>query len=152
MAGSSIGVRETCRVLGGPRVLKRRVETVHDLRRAVREGLPAATVRQVASAIVRETSGAPFARFIGGITSLSTWKRRVREGRLSTEESERTERVARVFATAVHVLGNDDLARRFMDAPHLELEGRPPIDVVTEELGARQIEDILWGIYFGLPA
>ncbi len=32
------------------------------------------------------------------------------------------------------------------------LEGRPPVSVALSELGARRVEDLLWGLYYGLPA
>lgn len=80
----------------------------------------------------------------------ATFKRR-RE-RLSPAESERTERLARVIATAEHVWGDLDAARRFLTTPHPALAGKTPVDSAKTELGARQAEELLAAIEHGLPA
>jgi putative toxin-antitoxin system antitoxin component (TIGR02293 family) len=80
----------------------------------------------------------------------ATFKRR-RE-RLSPDESEKTERLARVVATAQYVWDSDDDAREFLNAPHPMLEGRTPLDVAFTELGARRVEELLWKLFYGLPA
>lgn len=80
----------------------------------------------------------------------ATFKRR--RDRLSVEESERAERLARVFATARHVWSSDEEARAFLVTPHPMLQGRTPLDVSLSELGARRVEEVLWKLYFGIAA
>jgi len=80
----------------------------------------------------------------------ATYKRR-RE-RLSAAESERTERLARIFATTVEVWQSADDARLFLTTPHPMLQGRSPLDVSLTELGARRVEDLLWQLYYGIAA
>lgn len=75
-----------------------------------------------------------------------------RKGRLSPEESERAERLARVYATAVHVLESADDARRFLHTPHPMLEAQQPLDVALTEIGAQRVERILWSLHYGLAA
>lgn len=79
----------------------------------------------------------------------ATYKRR-RE-RLSPSESVRTERMARVVAMAEYVWEDRDQARRFSTAPHAELGGRSPVDAAKTELGARQTEEVMARILYGLP-
>ena len=80
----------------------------------------------------------------------ATYKRR--RASLSVEESERAERLARVYATAQYVWNSDDDARAFLHAPHPMLQGRTPLDVSMSELGARRIEELLWKLYYGIAA
>lgn len=80
----------------------------------------------------------------------ATYKRR-REA-LSAEESARTERLARVFATARYVWDSDDEARAFLNTAHPLLQNRTPLDVSLSELGARRVEDLLWKLYYGIAA
>jgi putative toxin-antitoxin system antitoxin component (TIGR02293 family) len=80
----------------------------------------------------------------------ATYKRR--RDRLSVEESERAERLARIYATAQYVWNSDDDARAFLHAPHPMLQGRTPLDVSMSELGARRVEELLWKLYYGIAA
>ncbi len=79
-----------------------------------------------------------------------TYKRR-RE-LLSPEESERTERLARVIATSEYVWDDDAQSRRFLSAPHPALAGKSPLDAAVSELGARLVEELLVRVLHGLPA
>jgi len=80
----------------------------------------------------------------------ATYKRR--RSSLSVEESGRTERLARIFATAQYVWDSEDDARAFLNTPHSMLQGRTPLDVSMTELGARRVEDLLWKLYYGITA
>jgi putative toxin-antitoxin system antitoxin component (TIGR02293 family) len=72
--------------------------------------------------------------------------------KLSVEESERTERLARIYATAQYVWNSDDDARTFLHMPHPMLQGRTPLDVSMTELGARRVEELLWQLFYGIAA
>lgn len=80
----------------------------------------------------------------------ATYKRR--RGKLTAGESERAERLARIFATADYVWNLEDDARVFLGAPHPMLQGRTPLDVSMTELGARRVEELLWKLYYGIAA
>lgn len=68
----------------------------------------------------------------------------------SPEETERTERVARLFVQARRALGTEAEAREFMTAPHPALEGRSPVDAARTDLGTRRVERILNALEYGL--
>ena len=83
----------------------------------------------------------------------STLVRRQKEGSpLSVEESQKAERVARVFSFAIEVWGNEDRAREFMKKSHPMLDERTPFEASLSELGARQVEQILGRLMFGVCA
>jgi putative toxin-antitoxin system antitoxin component (TIGR02293 family) len=88
-------------------------------------------------------------RFIYRVVPEATFKRR--KDRLSEVESERTERLARTIATAEFVLTDKEMARQFLINPHPMLNGKSPIETALSELGARQVEQLLFGIFYGLP-
>jgi putative toxin-antitoxin system antitoxin component (TIGR02293 family) len=131
-------------ILGGPELLGRRVSSVADLDTLVHEGLPKRSLSHARGEAEART------RLRDRVVAQATWHRR--KGRLNARESEIAERLARVFATARHVFDDDAMARAFLGKPHPELDGRSPLDAAATELGARRVEDILWGLYFGLAA
>ena len=134
-------------VMGGPEVLGRTITSLGALESVVHDGLPKAALRRVVDRALVDRQERR--RLLHGIVSEATYKRhRV----LSHEASERTERLARVVATAEHVWDDPVLARRFLHEPHQLLEGRPPLTMALSELGARRVEDLLWRLYHGLPA
>ena len=69
------------------------------------------------------------------IVPQATYKRRKLQ--LRPMESERTERLARAFATAEYVFDGRDDAEVFFTASHPELDGQTPLDAALSELGAR---------------
>jgi putative toxin-antitoxin system antitoxin component (TIGR02293 family) len=118
----------------------------------VAAGLPVESLTTVVRAVAGTKSRPDAEAVTFWIVPEGTFKRRMKAGRLSRDESERTERLARIYALADHVLGEAALARTFLATPHPELEGESPLDVLATEVGARQVEEILWAAYFGLPA
>ena len=135
-------------IMGGPSVLGRRVSSINALSDAVSKGLPKAALRQTAGRIFDDR--AERRQLMNRIVPEATFKRR--RDRLSAAESERTERIARVMASAEFVWADRSDARRFMTTPHPALRGRSPLDASLRELGARQVEEILDRIFHGLPA
>ena len=91
-------------------------------------------------------------RFVYRIVPEGSYKRRVKTGRLTSVESERTARIANIVALANYVWDDPEAAREFLTTPHPELGDRPPIEVAVDEFGARHVEEILHGILHGLPA
>jgi putative toxin-antitoxin system antitoxin component (TIGR02293 family) len=83
-----------------------------------------------------------------GIVPKTTLERR--EKKLSPQESERTERIARLFVHARRALGTEAEAREFMTAPHPELDGRTPIEAGKTDLATRRAEQILNALEYGL--
>lgn len=136
-------VSETVRIMGGERVLGRRVRVEDDLRRAVEAGLPVQTLSQVTNHL-----GASELKY--RIVAKATLHRR--KQKLSLAESERVERLARIIALAEHVWEDAALAREFLTSPQGSLGQERPVDLARTDIGARQVEDLLWKIEYSLPA
>jgi putative toxin-antitoxin system antitoxin component (TIGR02293 family) len=150
MQATKVSAAETAEVLGGWQVFHRKIDSTPDLEAEIARGLPVSSLSATIGVIT--TSAATQEKLREAIVPKNTYKVRLAENRFNVEESERLERIARVFATARHVLESDDKARDFLNTPHPELGGKRPIDIAVTEPGAQQIENILWSIFFGIPA
>jgi putative toxin-antitoxin system antitoxin component (TIGR02293 family) len=140
--------RRVAEGLGGYSVLRRRVRSMRDLEDAVQHGLPRSALLKVTQRLCGGDTRAQRALMLRVVPE-ATLRRRGRY--LTPRESERTERLARVMALAEDVLGTLDDARAFLGTVHGRLGGRRPLDAALTELGARQVEEILHSIEYGLP-
>ena len=139
-------VERVARMLGGRTVLRRTVRTWGDLDRVVHAGLPKRSLQLVARRAVEP--GASVTAFVYSVVPSATFKRR---SKLSVNESERTERLARVVALAESLWGDQDEARAFVNRPHPLLDGQTPLRAARTELGGRRVERLLHDIEHGLP-
>lgn len=128
-------------------VLGIKARTLRDLSIVVEKGLPRQALSRTVSRVLLERGAAR--KFITRVIPEATFKRRVR---LTTQESERTERLARVIAAAEYTWDDRQDARDWLNTPHPELENRPPLQAAMTELGARRAEELLDKIVYGLPA
>lgn len=114
----------------------------------IAQGLPKAALKSSIDRICKNAEDRK--QLLYRIVPEATYKRR-RE-KLSVDESERAERLARVFATATYVWDGDADAQLFLTTPHPMLQGRTPLDVSLTELGARRVEELLWRLHYGIAA
>lgn len=70
--------------------------------------------------------------------------------RFERDESDRLARVARLYAMAEDVLGSRDEAQRWMKSPNRALDGMRPLDELDTEIAAREVEDVLGRIRYGI--
>lgn len=120
--------------------------TFAELDAMVAAGLPKGALKVCIERIGRDAGERR--ALLGRVAPDTTCKRR--RDRLSAAESEKTERLARVYATARHVWGRDEDALAFLHSPHVMLGGRSPLEVSRTELGARRVETLLGGLFFGI--
>jgi putative toxin-antitoxin system antitoxin component (TIGR02293 family) len=135
-------------VLGGRKVLKRKVTSDNDLRAMTREGLPVKTLPALAEELDVERK--ILAKVVG--ISDRTLSRRLASGsRLSAEESDRTMRVARVVAAAMDTFGDPEKAAHWLKTSNRVMEGQTPLSLLDTDAGVKWVETILgriaWGIY-----
>jgi len=82
--------------------------------------------------------------------SKATLHRRKAAGRLDQAESDRVLRFARLMGRAVQVLESEENARRWLTSPQFGLGGAVPLEYAETEVGAREVEDLLGRIEFGV--
>lgn len=144
----SISPMSTAQMLGGTSVLGVEVKSDRDLERVILKGLPCEAIAKVIDRIYPQQTDQYYK-----LVPRSTLIRRQKQGSpLSVEESQKAERMARVFSFAVEVWGNEEQAREFMKKSHPMLDDRSPFDASLSELGARQVEQILGRLMFGSAA
>jgi putative toxin-antitoxin system antitoxin component (TIGR02293 family) len=134
-------------VLGGKKILGRAVKSLTDLAELVREGLPASSVIALAEKL--DLGNAALSRKLG-IPQRTMTRRLSQHSRLSAAESDRTVRLARVYATAVEMIGNKEKAVEWLRTPNRALAGERPLDQLDTDLGAREVEDVLGRIAYGV--
>jgi putative toxin-antitoxin system antitoxin component (TIGR02293 family) len=82
----------------------------------------------------------------------ATMHRRKTEGRLTSEESDRVMRYARLFSRAREVLDDAENARLWLASKQFGLGGAIPLDFAQTEVGAREVELLLGRIEHGVLA
>jgi putative toxin-antitoxin system antitoxin component (TIGR02293 family) len=113
---------------------------------AVRAGLPFAEVEALRAGL--DLPADKLAPRLG--LSKATLHRRKLEGRLTPAESDRVMRYARLLGRAVEVLEGEDAARRWLSRPQYGLGGAVPLDYAETEAGAREVENVLGRIEYGV--
>lgn len=141
-----LGARALTEILGGRRVLKSDVRNDSDLRRGVEAGLPYASLEVLTKRFRLSRAEAATALRVPS----RTLARRKLARRLAPDESDRLIRLARVAAEASRILGSDGKASHWLRTPNVALGGEVPIQLVATDIGARQVEEILGHIEYGL--
>jgi putative toxin-antitoxin system antitoxin component (TIGR02293 family) len=82
--------------------------------------------------------------------SRATLHRRKREGKIDGEESERLVRYQRLLEKAGEVFGDRQDAREWLTYPQPGLGGAIPIEFARTEMGAREVENLLGRLEYGV--
>ena len=82
--------------------------------------------------------------------SRSTLQRRKAAGRLSPDESDKVIRYSRLLQQAVDFFGDIEKARAWLKHPQYGLGGAVPLDYARTETGAREVENLLGQMKYGV--
>jgi putative toxin-antitoxin system antitoxin component (TIGR02293 family) len=137
-------------LLGGPRVLRRRLRTPLDAHEMLARGLPGRSLTHLIDSLVVLRRTAPLEKAIG--MSLRTVQRR-REAPakpLSPEQSGRAWKFAEILARATEVFGSQEEAERWLERPAIGLDQRRPIDLLATRAGVELVEDFLRRLQHGV--
>lgn len=113
---------------------------------AIKKGLPVSVVDDLCREL--ELSRSALAKRVG--IPERTLMRRMQVGRLTSGQSERVVRLARLFDRTIQVLGSKERARRWLNAPRAQLDGHTPLDMADTELGAEEVTHLLGRIEHGV--
>lgn len=134
-------------VLGGRRVLGKVIKKPDDLARLVRDGLPASSVTALAQKL--HLGNSALSRKLG-IPQRTLTRRLSQQSPLTSAESDRTVRMARVYANAVEMIGDPGKAVAWLGTPNRALGGERPLDQLDTDVGAQMVDDILGRIAYGV--
>ena len=134
-------------LLGGTKVLGRVTAPV-DIQHAIRDGLPYAAFEALAA--VLELTHSDVTAVLG--MAPRTLARRKHDRHLSPIESDRLYRLARVTQHAAETLGGVEQARAWLGRGNRALGGATPLSMLDTEIGARQVEESLVHINYGIHA
>ncbi|MBM4296630.1 MAG: DUF2384 domain-containing protein [Deltaproteobacteria bacterium] len=132
--------------LGGRKIFKRRITSMDDLRKTVKEGLPYASFEALSERLGLDRDEVANALYLPHRTTA----RRKKQQKLHTDESDRVLRLARIIAQATETLGTERKAVGWLRCPNRALGNIPPLELLDTDIGARQVEDILGRIEHGI--
>ncbi len=117
-----------------------------DLIRQIQKGLRFSELETL-----QNTLGLPFEKLAAKLCiSRSTLQRRKAAGRLSPDESDKVVRFSRLLRHATAVFGDTERARAWLKHPQVGLGGAVPLDYASTETGAREVENLLGRIDYGV--
>jgi putative toxin-antitoxin system antitoxin component (TIGR02293 family) len=116
------------------------------LQRAVRKGLPFTSVKALLRRL--DLPQAALASVLGIPTR--TMARRQIEHHLRPDESDRLYRIARAVAFAQSVFGDLEKSRRWLVTANRALGNETPLSLLDTDIGARQVEEVLERINYGV--
>ena len=100
---------------------------------------------------LQDTLELPFEKLAAKLCiSRSTLQRRKAAGRLSPDESDKVVRFSRLLGHATAVFGDAERARAWLKHPQVGLGGAVPLDYAGTEAGAREVENLLGRIEYGV--
>lgn len=82
--------------------------------------------------------------------SKATLHRRQAVGRLNQDESDKLMRFGRLLVKAIGVFESEETARQWLSSPQRGLGGEAPLQYAETEIGAREVEDLLGRIEYGV--
>lgn len=127
-------------------ILRLRATSTAELREAVRKGLPFSAFEAVSKHL--EISPQHVTSVLG-IPPRTVARRKVARY-LTPQESDRLYRVAQAISQAVDVLGTIEKARVWLKTPNRALGGETPLDLLDTDIGARQVEEVLLRLNYGI--
>jgi putative toxin-antitoxin system antitoxin component (TIGR02293 family) len=118
----------------------------HELIRRIQKGLPFSDLK-----VLQDSIDMPFEQLAAKLAiSRSTLQRRKVAGRLSPDESDKVMRFSQLLEHATRVFGDVEKARGWLKHPQRGLGGAVPLDYAETEIGAREVDNLLGRIDYGV--
>jgi putative toxin-antitoxin system antitoxin component (TIGR02293 family) len=133
--------------LGGKAVLGTSIVSGNDLVNMVHKGLPADS-----ASYILDTGVLSKKEFYWLVTSERTFIRRIKEKKLSSEESDKLMRFIRIRNFAVDVLGNEEEADAWLREKNGMLYDHCPLEFLDTDSGSQLVETLLGRIAHGIPS
>jgi putative toxin-antitoxin system antitoxin component (TIGR02293 family) len=85
-----------------------------------------------------------------GISKATFHRRKGAGSKLNPAVSDRVVRFAKLLGKAVKVFGDMEDAKQWLNSPQFGLGGAVPLDYAKTEIGAREVENLLGRIEYGV--
>jgi putative toxin-antitoxin system antitoxin component (TIGR02293 family) len=128
--------------------LSRKMESLLDVAHVIEKGLPARSIDHLKAAL--QLNDEEVSSTLGVSQKTISRLRSQPKKKLGVGVGDRLYRAAHVFALAASVLGDEDEAREWLRRPQIGLGNLVPLDLLTTEAGAREVEDLLGRIEYGV--
>jgi putative toxin-antitoxin system antitoxin component (TIGR02293 family) len=139
-------------VLGGEKELGQKVKSRIDFDALIKKGIPLGVIFHIKKEF--NLPDEVIARIIGvSPRTVSRRRKTVKipaKERLSPVESDRVYRFARIVALAEDVFEDKKEALEWLNSPQYGLGGRVPFDMLQTDAGAREVEELLIRIDYGV--
>jgi len=133
-------------LLGKGLPLFRSVRSFLDLRKAVYKGIPYSSYESLRRQL--HATHSELAALL--LIAPRTLQRRKEKRRFTSEESDRILRLARIFACSIQVFGDREKAVHWLKSSIPALGRVSPWSLLDTDIGARNVEDLLGRIEFGV--
>ena len=87
---------------------------------------------------------------LAGVSTRTLARSKKKDQLLAPGTSERLVRFARLYEIAAETLGGEEEARHWLKTPKVALGGHTPLDYADTELGAREVENLLGRLAYGV--
>lgn len=134
--------------LGGRKVLKKSVVSSLEISDMITAGLPSESAFFLQNLL--HLGDAEYSSMLGVSTKTLSRHRQAPGSHLAIEVSDRLYRIARIYTLAEEVLENKEAAVNWLHRPQIGLNQRIPFDLIRTEVGAREIEELLYRIEYGM--
>lgn len=149
-AGASQPLERVAMLLGGARVLGRKLDSGLDAHDMILRGLPGQALTHLVGGLQVIELTQSLEKAMG--MSLRTYQRRKDEPsrKLSPEQSGRVWKFAEVLDKAIRVFGAQAAAEGWMERPAMGLGQRRPIDLMASPAGVEMVETLLSQLEYGV--
>lgn len=126
--------------------VQRRKNHPHELIHRIQQGLQFSELQELQTGI-----DMPLEQLAGKLSiSRSTLQRRKAAGRLTSGESDKVIRFARLLKLATNLFGTIERGRAWLKHPQRGLGGAIPLDYAQTEVGAQEVERLLGRIQYSV--
>ncbi|MER9052711.1 antitoxin Xre/MbcA/ParS toxin-binding domain-containing protein [Mesorhizobium sp. M0213] len=145
-------LQKVAKLLGGSRILARRLSSALDAHELLLHGLPASALDHLIGQLVFIQKTDSLEKAVG--MSLRTYQRRkdAPSKPLSQDQSGRTWKFAEILSKATDVFGSQVEAEQWLERPAIGLDQRRPIDLLATPPGIELVEDYLERLEYGVYA
>lgn len=139
-------------LLGGARLLTRRITSPLDAHELLLRGLPPSALDHLVRQLIHIQKTDSLEKAIG--MSLRTYQRRkdAPAKPLSQEQSGRAWKFAEILSRATDVFGSQAEAEQWLERPAIGLDQRRPIELLATPAGVELVEDYLTRLEYGVYA